>query len=390
MTMLRRMLYLALVGAVVWLASWRPQAVASPQAPGNARVRTAPEGHRVGATPGQKGATDYWLESQTARLTARYDDSTVAVTTRGTDGNFETKLTDRAGGEAGRFTVNRVSADGGGGDALLHYAPQTGAALHAYGDRSVRPTLAWANAQAYTRVKDRVASAASALDWQNGLMRPRGAARRDVERQLSELHTEWASGLSARTVRKSAVNLKWGKDRVLNGELLLSRLIRDGVQIGSANWFAKEHLLIWDIPGVTSGSLGADQLSRFGGWPFTPDAEWLNLQTIAFYHFKTAIDKQALVAGRQPAVSWPGRVGNFFVAPVLANDPGCDGLHWLDGTVLRFCCDVHDLCYEKYGCNSSSWWRVWSSWTCSACNAGAAFCFVGGGAGRGPFHPFPF
>ena len=72
--------------------------------------------------------------------------------------------------------------------------------------------------------------------------------------------------------------------------------MRDGVQIGAANWFAKEQVLIWDIPGVTSGSLTADQLKSFGGWPFTPDAEWLNLQTIAFYHFKTAIDKQGSVA----------------------------------------------------------------------------------------------
>ena len=67
-----------------------------------------------------------------------------------------------------------------------------------------------------------------------------------------------------------------------------------------------------------------------------------------------------------------------------------DDLHWLDGTVLRFCCDVHDLCYEKYGCTSSSWWRVWSSWTCNSCNAGAIWCFAGGGAGRGPFHPYPY
>jgi len=80
----------------------------------------------------------------------------------------------------------------------------------------------------------------------------------------------------------------------------------------------------------------------------------------------------------------------LLVAPVQANEPGCDGLHWLDGTVLRFCCDVHDRCYEKYGCSSRSWWQFWSSWTCDLCNAGAVFCFAGGGNGKGPFHPFPF
>jgi hypothetical protein len=385
--MLRRMLWLASIAAVLWLAPFRPQAAATPQAPGNGSVRTAPEGHRVGATPGQKGATDYWLESQTTRLTARYDDATVAVAQRRSDGNFETKLTDPAGSEVARFTVNRVGADGNAGDAVLDYVPQTGIPLHVYGDKSVRPTLAWANAQAYTLLKDRSASDASSLEWQNGLMRRRGAARAEVARQLSELDTEWAGGLSVRTARKSAVNLKWGKDRVLHGEVLVSRLMRDGVEIGLANWFARNQVLIWDIPGVTSGSLTADQLNTFGGWPFTPDAEWLNLQTLAFYHFKTTMDKQGLVAGRQPAVSWPGRVLNFFVAPVLA-DVGCDGMHWLDGTTLRFCCDVHDLCYEKRGCTTSSWWRVWSSWTCAACNASVVMCFSDGGTGTGPFKRF--
>lgn len=379
-TILRRVLWLASVAAVLWLAIWRPQAAATPQTQTrtNAPVRTAPSDHRVGATPGQKGATDYWLESQTTRLTARYDDAIVAVGQRGADGNFETKLTDRGGAEVGRFTVNRVGPDGNGGEAVLQYVPQAGASLHVYADASVRPTLAWANAQAYTLLKDGSADVAS-LEWQNGLIGRRGAPRRDVNRQLSELHTEWAGGLSARTVRKSAVNLKWGKDRVLNGDVLASRLTRDGVQIGAANWFAKDQVLIWDIPGLTSGSLTAAELTSFGGWPFAPDAEWLNLQTIAFYHFKTAIDKQGSVARRQPGTSSPNRVLDFFVTPVLANEAGCDGLHWLDGTVLRFCCDVHDLCYEKYGCESSSWWRWWSSWTCTACNYGTVRCFSGGG-----------
>ena len=377
-TILRRMLWLTSVAAVLWLAIWRPQAATTPQTRTNAPVRKAPSGHRVGATPGQKGATDYWLESQTTRLTARYDDATVAVAQRGADGNIETKLTDRGGAEVGRFTVNRVGPSGNGGEAILQYMPQAGVPLHVYGDESVRPTLAWANTQAYTLLKDGPADVAT-LEWQNGIIGRRGTARRDVNRPPSELHTEWAGGLSARTVRKSAVNLKWGKDRVLNGDVLASRLMRDGVQIGAANWFARDQVLLWDIPGVTSGSLTAAELTSFGGWPFVPDAEWLNLQTIAFYHFKTAIDTQGSVARRQPGALSPNRVLDFFVTPVLANEAGCDGLHWLDGTVLRYCCDVHDVCYEKYGCESSSWWRWWSSWTCTSCNYGAVRCFSGGG-----------
>jgi hypothetical protein len=390
MAILTRMLWLALIAAAFGMAPGRPQAVAHPEPSGSAAVRTAPAGHRAGAIPGKKGATDYWLESQTARLTARYGDGTRAVASRGTDGNFETSVTDRSGGEVARFTVNRVGADGSGADAVLHYTPRSGEALHAYGESTVRPTLAWANAQAYSLAKDGATAAASAFEWRNGLIRRRGAAPRDVERQLSELHTEWSGGLSVRTVRGTAGNLQWSDKRALSGEMLVSRLMRDGVHIGSANWFVKEQVLIWSIPGLTAGSLSAGQMKTFGGWPFTPDAEWLNLQTLAFYHFKTAMDKQGTVAAQTPAAARPRRALDFIVAPVQANEPGCDGLHWLDGTILRFCCDVHDRCYQKYGCTSSSWWQFWSSWTCDACNLGAVFCFVGGGAGRGPFHPFPF
>ena len=79
MTILRRMLWLAsdcggAVAGHLAAASGGNSASAAattPQARTNAPVRTAPAGHRVGATPGQKGATDYWLESQTTRLTAR-------------------------------------------------------------------------------------------------------------------------------------------------------------------------------------------------------------------------------------------------------------------------------------------------------------------------------
>ena len=117
MTTLRRMLWLALIAVAIAVASWRPQAVAAPPQPPSGAVRAAPARHRVGATPGKKGATDYWLESQTTRLTAKYSDGTTAVTRRGTDGNFETNLSDRAGGEVARFTVNKAGVDAGDADA---------------------------------------------------------------------------------------------------------------------------------------------------------------------------------------------------------------------------------------------------------------------------------
>ena len=65
------------------------------------------------------------------------------------------------------------------------------------------------------------------------------------------------------------------------------------------------------------------------------------------------------------------------VAPTLhANEPGCDGLHWLDGSIFRPCCDIHDRCYEKNGCTWKSWWEWWSGWKCVGCNAGLTLCIT--------------
>jgi hypothetical protein len=103
----------------------------------------------------------------------------------------------------------------------------------------------------------------------------------------------------------------------------------------------------------------------------------MNIQAIAFHHFKTRIDRDRFVARGAPGVFDKVRQ---FIAPVLhADEPGCDGLHWLDGTIFRFCCDVHDACYAKYGCSSRSWWQVWSSWSCNMCNFWVVDCFESGG-----------
>jgi hypothetical protein len=108
---------------------------------------------------------------------------------------------------------------------------------------------------------------------------------------------------------------------------------------------------------------------------------WMNLQTIALYHWKTAIKEKGFVARcEQPK---PNPLVQFFMPTVSADEPGCDGLHWLDGTVLRFCCDVHDYCYERSGCDSRSWWMVWSSWRCDYCNMVAVRCFTTGGVPGG-------
>jgi hypothetical protein len=192
-----------------------------------------------------------------------------------------------------------------------------------------------------------------------------------------------------RTARGSAVNLQWNDRRSLNGELLVSRLIRDGVQIGEANWFAREQVLIWNIPGVTAGSLTAEQMKAYGGWPFKPDAEWLNLQTFAFYHFKRQSTDKALSRRGRLRRRAPGRSSTCSSPRRRPTSPAATVLHWLDGTVLRFCCDVHDRCYEKYGCSSQIVVAVLVELDVRFVQRRRGLLFRRRRYRQGPFHPFP-
>jgi hypothetical protein len=187
----------------------------------------------------------------------------------------------------------------------------------------------------------------------------------------------------AKTSRRSHVREYGSGGRILSGDALSVKLTRNGEEIGEADFFAQAQLFRWRIPALrVQGYVEPRNLERHGGWPFTPDAEWLNLQILAFHHFKRTIDERGFVASRLPgcgtatAPSLASRVLKAIVPTLQANEPGCDNLHWLDGSVFRYCCDIHDRCYEKYGCSSSSWWQWWTNWNCTRCNRTATWCFV--------------
>ena len=164
-------------------------------------------------------------------------------------------------------------------------------------------------------------------------MRRTGAARRDLERETLEVQTEWSSGLTAKTSRRKVRENNVIPGRTLGGEVLATTLSRDGADAGVVNWFPESRVLVWNLPGLTKGYIAPEHLKEYGGWPFTPDMEWLNIQIAAFHQFKTQIDKNGFVARRQPG--WSDRVLQFVAPTLSANEPGCDGLHWLDGTVFR-------------------------------------------------------
>jgi hypothetical protein len=329
--------------------------------------------------PPDRGATYEWLESQATRVTIRFP-GIVAITERAADGEVRTRLTDVVGNDLAFLNVRRIDAT----NDEIAFRSVDATEIRTTERLRSRPTLDWAGRQAYSFWKDRGAGA-SRLVWQAGMLRPRGGRLRDIDREIDELRSEWTGGLAATTVKTAAPpGVKAGASAL--GNAWLSRLRKDNADVGYTRWNVEQRVLDWSYPGLTEGYLDAARLAPVGGWTFTPDMAWTNVQSFAFHHFHSLVAAHGFVARRQQG--WKEKVLGLVMPVVAANEPGCDGLHWLDRTVFRPCCDSHDRCYAKYGCSSRSWWRWWSSWSCSSCNAGAVFCFASGG--KSPYYPSPY
>ena len=181
--------------------------------------------------------------------------------------------------------------------------------------------------------------------------------------KIDRLETEYAGGLVAVTSHV-----------LTNGQpVQFTRLYQNGVDVGRMGWYAHSQKLLWRFPGLTTGVITEKVLDHEPGgkWPFEPDMAWGNVQAIAFYRMHTAIKEQAALANHGSLA----RLATFFFPSVQANEPGCDYLHWLDSSIVRPCCDIHDRCYAKNGCTAQTWWQWWSSWKCDFCNMSAIWCF---------------
>ena len=345
-------------------------------------VRIVPSGQRAGATPGQKGATYYALENQSRKVTTVFTDGTTAVAERAVDGTIVTNLRTGFGADLNRIRVDQKD----GPNAVVQYFRPSEEALQAAIEPDVKITLDWANRQSHLFHRDKVATDAG-LKWRNGHIRPeRAEPEGDELETVSTLETAWTNGFSASTRKVPAKNGALYDGKPVRGDVLVTTLYRDGAVAGHLNYFTFERILAWDIPGLTRGQITNEHLKgRYGGWLFRPDMAWMNLQALGMFQWKTAINERRFVSAPAPAQpSLLGRVTQYFAPNTKADEPGCDDLHWLDGTSFRFCCDIHDACFAKYGCTSASWWRVWSSWNCDRCNMDVVWCFAGGGSGRGP------
>lgn len=352
-------------------------------------VRVVPSGQSAAGTPGQKGATYYALERQATRVTTEFLDGNIAIAERSLDGDITTNLRTAYGADINRVRVNRK---GGGADDTVQYIRPGADTIQALVNAGANtpPTLDWLNRQSHHFYQDNVTSAAS-LRWQNGAIRKNGAGGDDdaanEAQTVKTIDTEWANGLSAKTRR---VRLKAGDQfdgKPVSGDVLITTVSKNGARVGVANYFVNERIYAWKMPGVAEGLISNAHLTpRYGGWLFKPDMVWMNLQALGFYEWgRTKSPAHASACAVKPSLLQ--RVSNLLSPTVHAAgtpDPGCDDLHWLDDSTFRNCCDIHDLCYEKYGCSSSSWWQVWASWNCDRCNAEAVWCFAGGGTGHGP------
>jgi hypothetical protein len=383
-TTLRQRLLIAALVAMTCVASWRLTLVAGQPSQKNAAVRIVQADQPIGGIPGKKGATYYALEGQTTRLTTSFVDGTKAVAERGVDGNLVTRLEDIHGNEINRFRVYRKD----GVNDVLQYSPFGDAPVLAQAEPTVHQTLDWSSQQSHRLYKDRALSG-TRLEWQDGMMRKAGAPPADDDRDVRAMETQWANGLSARTVRIAATPGTTYDGKQVRGDILSTRLMRDGVEVGNSTYLTYERIFTWVMPGVSEGFIATEHLkARYGGWPFTPDLVWMNLQTLGTFHWRTLLKAKGTVA-RVPSTRGTNPLLQFFVPSLAANEPGCDNLHWLDGSVFRACCDIHDACYYAATppCTQSSWW-YWGRWSCDRCNITAFVCFLGGGV-HPPYVQYP-
>jgi hypothetical protein len=364
---------ITILGAGAW--SWPGTRAVVGAEQGNAPVQIVPPGQKQVGNPGERGTTYYALEAQTTRLTTTFKDGHAAVTERGLVGDVRTILRDQAGNERAQLRLNRID----GTHDMVNYEPIAGAPFQALSDPNVaKPTLDWATRQAYGLAKDGTDN----LVWDAGTMRRKGAARRDVDSEVASVETVWANGLIARLTRQSYSRRQIAPGRFVQGPVMATELTLHGAAVGTAVWFEQDQVFAYSLPGLMAGLvvIGPEHLkANYGGWPFTPDTTWLNLQIIAAHHFKTLLAKQGSVA-KACEPPRPSRLAQFFSPTLYANEAGCDDFHWLDGSIVRDCCDDHDRCYAKSGCDSSSWWQWWKSWTCDRCNIAVVGCFFARGS----------
>lgn len=227
------------IGATLFLAlvvMERVMARAPRQQQRGDEVRIVPAGQRAGALPGQKGSTYYALENQPRRVTTVFADGTTASAERSVDGDMLATLRDANGNDVSRFRVDRKD----GVNNVAQYLLPAADPFQALIDPGVRPTLDWANRQGHLLNRDKVTSG-EGLRWRDRLMRPNWAQPEGDELATTRsVETQWANGMSAKTRRVPAKAGDTFDGKPVRGDVLVTTIFRDGMSIGTANYFTFE------------------------------------------------------------------------------------------------------------------------------------------------------
>jgi hypothetical protein len=355
------------------VASWRPQA--QNQRKAGAAEPVARVNLRPDAEGADYGTTFHTFEARATAVRTRFANAT-AIADRSVDGDVRVQLHDTVGNDVAKLTVHRQSHD----RTDLEFDDGAGV-IETAAAQGIVPTLNWANRQAYALWNDR-ALPGDAIEWRGRLARA-ATGRRQIG-ELREVRTEFAGGIVATTSGDAPAAARNSGPQ----PSFVTSITVEEVEVGKMAWYAREQLLAWNFPGLTTGSVDTVKLQPLGGWHFTPTMAWANVQALAVYDLHTRLKFEGKVAQRQGS-PWLERLAGF-IAPTLHAQNGCDGLHYFDDTVFRPCCDVHDRCYATYGCTGSSWWWPFGArWECTGCNLTVLWCFKDGGCSYDPCWDVP-
>ncbi len=371
------------------------------------------------------GSTFHGLEARARRVTTTFPDAVIEV--RRSDGQaMEAVLRRRAGGaEGGRLRVDpdsrRVQWRGVRADGRVADFPLP---------EQATVSLDWAALQLYALQVDEANATTGEADivgdagaWDGHVRRNRGALRRapsagQLASRVEQVETEFDEIIVRAQLDRHVRPASRGKRVDYSRFTATIRDRRTGAPRGFVRWFDTAQVLTWKIEGGSQGVIMPERMR--GGWTFTPTMAWANVQALEFAtHAARTLDDGATVPGgarlgplvtptpftqiaraiaplpvaalmlagavASPPLSDVSVLDGFWArrwplagatGAAAANEPGCDNLHWLDGSVFRTCCDQHDRCYETNGCSSNSWWWPFAgSWSCQRCNGQAAYCF---------------
>lgn len=313
------------------------------------------------------------LDSRITRIETTFVDAR-AVTNRLADGGSETFLLSPEGELLATMGVSAETA------ALeIRLASEAAGRVTAELPFDREPVAVWLNRQLYTFWTDlrtaapgaglRTDDARDAYAWFDGFLRGRDAI--GSSKSLTKRQDELLDRVT-RSVATEFGDLAAFSYRVIGvetgGFVTALEDRRTGESLGAMTWAPDTETLAWDVPGLTQGSVSPSTF-RDGGWRFEPTLGWANLQVLGFYLYHRAVSFEK-------------------------DTPGCTGLHWLDNTIFRPCCDRHDLCFERADPNCTAWsWINWiwgnGRWECIRCNMAVVVCFATGGGSGGVFDDDP-